>query len=213
MTGMLCRRVPDLHPFLEPDAAAWGALQPFAVEMVPAPLGLQPTAYIIVSWTDRPYGELPGLDLAAVHDGTRIAVRLVWRDATRDDGKGEAFPDGAAITFPVSGDPILVQMGSPDAPIHALQWKARGDVVRPVLMTGIGSSRPGPAVAETAKGLYADGAWRLVLTRTLAAPEGGAVLSAGAATRIGIAVWNGSNQERAGIKAASVDWIDLQLEA
>ncbi|MFO1091437.1 MAG: ethylbenzene dehydrogenase-related protein [Hyphomicrobiales bacterium] len=213
MADLICRKVADLRPFLEPDSSEWTTVPPFPVEMVPAPLGLQPTAYVIVSWTDRPYGELEGLTLAAVHDGARIAVRLSWPDATEDLGKGEAFPDGAAITFPVSGDPILVQMGSPDAPIHALQWKARADEVRPVLMTGIGSSRPGPAVEQAAKGRYADGRWQLVLSRTLAAPEGGAVLKAGSPARIGIAVWNGSNQERAGIKAASVDWIDFQLEA
>jgi DMSO reductase family type II enzyme heme b subunit len=209
---MICRRVADIGGFREPGSTLWASVPLAAVEMAPAPLGLQPTAYVIVSWTDRSYGELPGLSMAAVHDGSRIAVWLAWPDATQDDGKGEAFPDGAAITFPVSGDPILVQMGSPDAPIHAVQWQARGNATRSVLMTGIGSSRPGPAVAEAATGSYADGTWRLVLSRSLEAPEGGAVLKPGAPSRIGIAVWNGSNQERAGIKAASVDWVDFQLE-
>lgn len=209
---MICRRVADIALYLEPESTLWSSLEATAVEMAPAPLGLQPTAYVIVSWTDRPYGELPGLSMAAAHDGTRIAVRLEWPDATRDDGKGEAFPDGAAITFPVAGDPILVQMGSPDAPIHAVQWQARGNATRSVLMTGIGSSRPGPPVAEAGKGAYGDGSWRLVLSRSLATPEGGAALAPGQPSRIGVAVWNGSNQERAGIKAASVDWVDFQLE-
>jgi DMSO reductase family type II enzyme heme b subunit len=209
---MICRRVADVGGYLEPDSTLWTSVEAQAVEMAPAPLGLQPTAYVIVSWTARPYGELARLSFASVHDGSRIAVRLAWADATQDDGKGEAFPDGAAITFPVSGDPILVQMGSPDAPIHAVQWQARANATRSVLMTGIGSSRPGPPVAEAATGTYADGAWRLVLSRTLASPEGGAVLRPGQPSRIGMAVWNGSNQERAGIKAASVDWVNFQLE-
>ena len=40
-----------------------------------------------------------------------------------------------------------------------------------------------------------------------------APLAAGKSTGIGFAVWRGSNDERAGIKAFSIDWAELALEA
>jgi hypothetical protein len=40
-----------------------------------------------------------------------------------------------------------------------------------------------------------------------------APLVAGEKTGIGFALWEGANEERAGIKAFSVDWLDLTLDA
>ncbi len=206
-------KVTDISGFLDPVARPWNGIAAERVDMMPSPLGLQPNDYIIASWEERPYGELEVLSAASVHDGQRIAVRLVWEKDKPSAGAGEGFPDAAAIAFPVRGDPLLMQMGSADAPIHALQWRARGNETRSVNAEGIGSSKPGPDVAAAGKGGWSGGNWHVVMTRNLAVPQGGAVLVSGHATRIGFAVWNGHNEERAGIKAVSLDWIDLELEA
>jgi DMSO reductase family type II enzyme heme b subunit len=50
------------------------------------------------------------------------------------------------------------------------------------------------------------------MLRTLAGGAEAATLTPGQATQIGFAVWNGSNDERAGLKAVSEDWIPLTLD-
>ena len=209
---MQSKHVADITGYANSAASLWAAVDEVLVEMVPAPLGLQPNEYIVVSWTDRPYGELETLKVASVHDGSQIAVRLAWANARPESGAGEAFPDSAALAFPVRGDPELTQMGSPEAPIHALHWQARKNVIRSVLASGIGTSRSGPEVNQSISAGWSQGVWSVVFVRTLKSPEDGATLVPGSPLRIGFAVWNGSNQERAGIKAVSEDWIEFTLE-
>jgi len=180
--------------------------------MLPAPLELQNNEYVRASWEGRPYGELGEIETASVHDGTQIAVLVNWASAQANTGAGEGFPDAAAIAFPVRGEPILHQMGSKETPIHFLQWLARGNIVRSVLAEGMGSSRTGGAANEAVAAGWSAGRWSVVFTRTLKGSPDVSGLVAGAATTIGFAVWDGGNEERAGIKAVSVEWTDLEIE-
>ena len=210
---MRARRVTSLSDYADPAATGWQDVAPEEVEMVPAPLGLQPTEHIRVMWEDRAYGELDAVNVRAVHDGTSIAVHLNWAAQKPGTGAGEGFPDGAAIAFPVRGEPILMQMGSADAPMQFVQWQASKKQARSVLAKGIGSTVPGAPVDEAANASWSAGRWSLVLSRTLAGDGDSARIEAGKDTQIGFAVWNGSNEERAGIKAVSPDWTALSIEA
>ena len=78
---MLSERVSKLDGFLDPGAVDWAGVSATSVDMVPAPLGLQPNEYIQVSWEDRDYGALESLDAKSVHDGERIALWLSWEKA------------------------------------------------------------------------------------------------------------------------------------
>ncbi len=209
---MRVQNVRSIADFTEPQSPGWGAVDATEVEMVPAPLGLQPNEYVQVSWEDRPYGLLELARLRAVHDGAKIAVQLSWADAQPSTGAGEGFPDGAALAFPVRGEPELMLMGSPEAPMQFVQWQASKKEARSVLAKGIGSSLPGEPVGETAKASWSGGLWTVVFTRSLAASGESAILVPGSTSQIGIAVWNGSNEERAGIKAVSPDWTALSLD-
>ena len=209
---MRVQNVKSIANYAEPQSPGWQGVDATDVEMVPAPLGLQPTEYVQVSWEDRPYGLLELASLKAVHDGAKIAVQLSWADAQPSTGAGEGFPDGAALGFPVRGEPELMQMGSADAPMQFVQWQASKSQARSVLAKGIGSTLPGASVAETANGSWSGGRWTVVFTRSLAGSGESASLVPGSTTQIGIAVWNGSNEERAGIKAVSPDWTELTLD-
>ena len=209
---MRVQNVRSIADYAEPQSPGWGSVDATEVEMVPAPLGLQPNEYVQVSWEGRPYGLLERASLKAVHDGAKIAVHLSWADVQPSTGAGEGFPDGAALAFPVRGEPELMLMGSPDAPMQFVQWQASKKEARSVLAKGIGSSLPGEPVDETAKASWSGGLWTVVFTRSLAGSGESANLVPGSASQIGIAVWNGSNEERAGIKAVSPDWTALTLD-
>ena len=210
---MQCQRVAKVAAYLAADAKEWSSAKGASVKLAPTPLGLQPTGLIRASWKERTWGQVSELKVAVVHDGNDIVFQLQWPDAEQVSGEGETFPDGAAIALPVKGRPPLVTMGEAGSPIHLLHWSASSERVRSVVAAGIGTSEEGPALDASAQASWGNGGWHLAVRRPLASPSGGAVLSAGSRTLVGFAVWNGANQERAGIKAFSIDWHELALEA
>jgi len=203
-------RVPSLAGYLTPTESAWSGVKEEQVELIGTPLVMQPTEYIRKKWEGKAYGETKGLKVASVHDGHTLAVRMRWPGVS---GAGFDFPDAIALALPVRGKPALALMGAPDAPIHILRWQANKDGVRSILATGIGQSTAGPELKATAQAQADGDTWSVVITRPLGQGKDVAPLAAGKSTGIGFAVWRGSNDERAGIKAFSIDWAELALEA
>jgi len=85
-----------------------------------------------------------------------------------------------------------------------------------VAAEGMGSTqrRDDPALAANAR--HQRGRWDVIIARALNgknSPAGTVALRPGALTKIAFAVWQGANQERAGMKAFSPDWQELQIEA
>jgi len=208
---MKCKRIHRME--LAPDAAIWSGAEKKSVEMMATPLAMQPTAYIQKSWADKPYGRIAPIEVAALHDGALFAVRVSWEPL---GGGNKDFPDAVAIAMPVLGNPPLALMGTPEEPIHILHWQASKDgkeTLRSVVATGIGGSRPGPDIKRQVAVKREGGRIHVVAARALGTGGGAAPVTAGGKARIGFAVWNGGNEERAGIKAFSIDWIDLALDA
>jgi DMSO reductase family type II enzyme heme b subunit len=94
-----------------PDAAVWNG--------VPATT----LALTQLWWRTERIAEVA---VQALHDGERIAVRLRWADATRDDlvNSQHAFTDGAALQLSADPDPPLFAMGASGAPCTIWHWKA-----------------------------------------------------------------------------------------
>lgn len=87
-----------------------------------------PATSIVVSplwWSDR---DEPDLRVQAVHDGQTLAVRLTWRDATRDEQavRPQDFADMAAVQLfqgERSGEPFL-GMGTKEGAVDLWLWSA-----------------------------------------------------------------------------------------
>jgi mono/diheme cytochrome c family protein len=89
----------------------WDALPPAYVALMP------------LWWRDkRPEGVL----VTAAHDGTTLALRLVWEDETENVSnlRQEDFHDGAAVQLSWDEDPPFFGMGDPAAPVTIWSWKA-----------------------------------------------------------------------------------------
>jgi hypothetical protein len=78
-----------------------------------------------------------------VTDGTRIALRLDWADATKDDLPGAArFSDACAVQFPAraAAEMPAPQMGEKGKPVEITFWRAswqatvdgRGDTIKDI---------------------------------------------------------------------------------
>lgn len=64
--------------------------------------------------------------IAVLHDGSDVAVRLSWSDATKDDRAVGAsrLPDGAALQWSTEAEPAFFGMGSSHQPVNLWHWKA-----------------------------------------------------------------------------------------
>lgn len=207
---MRSHRVAHIREHLNPAHPGWAKHAVTDIALIPTPLAMQPTAYIQKSWEGRAYGQTQRLQAASVHDGKSWALRLRWEGVSP---AGLDFPDSLAIALPMKAESVLVLMGSPEAPIHYLRWRANKEGLQSQVATGIGKSAPGPQIKAAVQAV-ADGThWSLVISRPLATGPELPSLKPGATERIGFALWRGSNDERGGIKAFSIDWTAMVLDA
>ncbi|HVN87449.1 MAG TPA: ethylbenzene dehydrogenase-related protein, partial [Candidatus Binatia bacterium] len=205
---------------LDPLSAEWQSIPGEALKMDATPLANQPSEYIKASRNEKQIGKVKNLLVQSVHNGSDIFFRLTWEDANKsvDITDNNMFPDGCGILMPLNGgDPPIDEMGSKDAPVNAWFWRADfADTPRNTVARGLGSTQFSKKCPIQAKSMWGQGAWAIVFTRALAVPDQKdepAQLAAGGKVKIGFAVWEGSNGERAGVKSFSKEWRELELEA
>jgi len=200
---------------LDPGAPDWVPLTPETIPLSPTPILSQPSAYVQAVWTEDQYGATKELNVQAAHNGESIFFRLSWDDPAKDDAISDtdAFADAAAVLFPEKGDAPLTSMGSPDQPVFAWLW--RPDMEEPfhVRAQGIGSSERLPPKGILTMSKHTGSGWQLVISRRLSGTGAGLLLAPGAKGKVAFAVWEGSNHERGGLKAATLEWQQLEIEA
>jgi DMSO reductase family type II enzyme heme b subunit len=209
------RMTGDASRLLDPGATEWEAVPEERLTLEPTPLTSQPSLYVQNKWAERPYGAVSSLRVRAGHAGGRVLFRLSWQDASKDDSIGDTdrFTDAAAVLLPVKDDAPLLSMGSPDQPVNAWYWRA--DLERPWSVTaqGIGTAVRNDDAALASAAAHEGGAWNVVISRGMAAESAGAAsVAAGQRSKVAFAVWQGSDAERAGLKAVTLEWQDLEIE-
>lgn len=216
---MRARAIPgvDEAELLDPLHALWRRADVSRIALSGTPLGLQPSPYVQAAWRDRPVGATRHVSVAALHDGTRLAFRLEWEDASRDDTltDDDRFADAAAIMLPSAPEAPIYSMGAPGTPVTAWYWRADEKQAREIVAEGIGSSRTVSLDTVRATGVWKAGRWSVVVARALAGGVSGAVrnIEPGAAIGFGVAIWEGGSGERAGLKSWSGPaWQGLTLE-
>lgn len=181
----------------------------------PTPVDSQPSEYVINAWKERPYGLTGELRVAAAHNGEALFFRLSWQDDTKDVDipDTDRFTDGAGVLFPVRSDATLLTMGTPDRPVNAWYWRPDLDQPLSVTATGLGTTVRYTNASLAAVASYSAGGWQVVISRPFSARgDEGVALMPGQTTMVGFAVWQGSNQERAGIKGVTLEWQPLEIE-
>jgi DMSO reductase family type II enzyme heme b subunit len=208
---------------LDPASREWSGVRAVELSLQPTPIASQPSVYVLAKWKDKPYGVTQRVSVRAAHNGERLYFRLSWADDTNNDGirDTDQFTDAAAVLFPVNGNAVLQNMGSPREPVNAWYW--RSDLEEPFNVTaqGVGTTLRTQDPELGARAAYGDGAWNIVIRRRLvhaadaglSHSQGYVNLVAGASEMVGFAVWQGANQERGGLKAITPDWEPLEIEA
>ena len=207
----------DVEVLLDAGAAPWASASSETLSLMGTPVGLQPTAAIRASWTGKKIGAVERVEVAALHTGRNLAFRLEWADPTenRDLTETTAFPDAAAVLLPSSPQSTVMTMGAPGAAVNAWYWRADTDACRHIVAEGLGTTRTVDVELVRGRGVWKEGRWRVVIVRALRidTKEPVAQLEVGAKTGFAVAVWDGANSERGGIKAFSGDWRELVLDA
>jgi len=200
------------------------------------PVSLYLTGQVIAG----PRWQTPGVDavtVRALHDDQSLALLIEWDDPFHDtegDGSEAApgegtyvdleqiasstvpFPDALAIQFPQGlGDgpqkPYFF-WGQPGKPVNLWKWQA-DDTVAEFNATGFKEGlNPQTSSEVTASGTWAEGHYRLVLTRPFATADPNDVqMAPGDFIPIAFQAWEGSNGE-AGTRLALSSWYSLVLE-
>ena len=189
--------IPDARSELaNPASATWKGVDHTDVALGPLPLASQPTPYIREAWANRAYGTTASAKVAAATDGNELFVHLQWADAAEPNGE---FQDAGAAIFPASGD--APAMGSTTAPVGLWYWEDGRNGALNLTSRGPGVVQKDGEGAVHASAVLAEGQWAVVLRGPLAAADSG---------QFGVAVWNGSNEERAGLAAVTSAWLPLE---
>lgn len=101
----------------DPQAEFWAAVPRGTVTLLAQPM-----------LTPRPEKLLTEhVIVQAVHDGTRLAIRVVWEDTeVSQGGRLSEYSDAVALQFPSDGSPNTpVMMGARGLPVHILHWRAQ----------------------------------------------------------------------------------------
>jgi len=204
----------DSRQLLDPLGAVWKSVPGLDRPLIGTPTGTQPTPYTRVAFKGHKVGAIDRVKIRALHDASSVFFHLEWADSSESTGSGEDdFPDAAAVVFPVKPLAPIDTMGSKSQPVNAWQWRADREEGRSVVAHGIGTTEPTDDQIQV-KGVYDGGGWHVVLSRTFASIDPGktsASFKIGMASRFGVAVWEGHNRERGGLKAYTKDWIDFEI--
>jgi len=200
---------------LDPAAPQWAKVPAEEISLGGTPLHHQPSRYVRTAWAGKEVGAVRFLKVQAAHNGQQIAFRLEWGDETEnaDHGDGSVFPDAAGILFPVNGDAPLETMGSPEAPVSAWYWRAdlSDGKAQDLVARGPGTAEERADSAVQARARWTDGRWQVVFQGPLKTADG-VQLSPKQATKVAFAVWEGSSQERGGLKSFSKTWRELEIQ-
>jgi len=163
---MQVRHVPrfEVDAVLQPDAALWRAEKAEAVKLKGTPLDMQPSGAIKTSWADKKIGAVEVVNVAAIHDGERIAFRLEWSDPieNREIRDITDFPDGCGILFPTVEFAPMAVMGAVGMAVNAWYWRAdENGSGRQLLAEGLGTTRVTDYELVKGNGVYENGRWHV----------------------------------------------------
>ncbi len=212
------KRIAATSPaLLDVDHTAWSGLGAIGIDLTPAPVALAASVSGQMALSQN-HGKVRRVEARLAHNGETLSVRLSWQDPERDDRIEDLdrFADGAAVMFPLLEDANPLTMGDDRQPVNAWLWKADQEQPFDVIARGYSTSQRRPASSSqlAARALYRDREWHLVFQRPLEPAAGEfARFAPGQTTKIAFAIWEGSNAERAGQKAISGAFAEVELEA
>lgn len=210
--------IPDgiyLRSTNDPDDIIWERLPEYRVAMNPAP-AVHDSVDLRVNYD----ADTTQLYMTLAKTSERFYVRLRWVDETRDTATSfDRFRDGAAVQFSLGDDNTSYLMGDgPDSAVNIWYWRSDDGSVQNLAAGGPGSTTMLDDQPVSGDAIYManDGdpnEWVVVMSRPIAA-EGEYTASFDRdSVPMAFAVWQGSEDQRDGLKTVSDGWILLDMSA
>jgi DMSO reductase family type II enzyme heme b subunit len=141
-----------------------------------------------------------------VKAGRLWRIRVVWdcSEPVRELGEDvDRFVDAAAVLAPSVPDAPWMTMGAPGKAVEGALWRADREELLGVRAEGLGTvERSAAPQAWKVRAEWKAGRWSLQLEL-----EDWAALDA--RRRVAIAVWQGAQGDRGGLKSVSSGWIEV----
>ena len=178
-------------PGEDPNAAAWNA-----VPVSEFPLSPQ------VHWPTR-IGEVTAksVKVRGVHDGQQLVIMLEYADPSEDPD------DAAALEFMVGDKKAHFAHGQPMAqveggPVNIWYWKNKDAKVLDMNARGFGTLKVQDQQDVKGKGVYQNGTWKVVFTRSLTTNDvdHDTQFKPGEFINIAFAIWDGKKLESGDLK-------------
>lgn len=176
------------------------------LSLMAAPTVMQPGNYVKHAYANEVAPATPQLEVVVQSSGDTWEIHTAWACARPSDsvaGHTDRFADAIAILVPSHEHANWITMGSVDAPVEGVLWRAdRSHLIR-IDAQGMGSvQRSTVAAGWRVKSSYQQGIysvmWLFPKWENLSRFK-----------RCGFAVWQGDQQQRAGLKSVSAGWVAL----
>lgn len=171
-----------------------------------APAGMQPGDYVPSAYGRRFLPATPIIKCETSKKGEDRLIVLSWlamEPVALSLTEPDRFADSAALLVPETAASPLITMGVPGAGVSGVLWRNGWD--RPICIkaAGLGTVVREPAPVDwRAQGSYAQGRWRLEFHLHWPLLE--------TMQQFGVAVWQGAQHERAGLKSITPGWVELR---
>lgn len=175
------------------------------IRLIAAPTTMQPGGYIPKAYADRDTAATRSAEVG-VDSSNGYVFTLRWPCAQPmidASDNPRQFIDSCALLVPETPDSPWITMGAPGMAVQGVLWRADRPQPYAIRAEGLGSvQRSEPPAGWKAEASYANGYWRLTFTIPQWAPLA-------AHRQFAVAVWQGAQGERAGLKAVSEGWLPL----
>lgn len=199
-------------------ADIWSRINGQKIETAATPLANQPSPYIKATFDEKKIGAVKEIWIKALHNQKSIFFCLNWQSKTPNYEIGDVgiFPDAVAVLLPFK-DPEKTQikeMGSKEYPTNSWYWRPDFDEKpKNQVAHGLSTSLYTETTSIVSVSEWKDGSWVVVMGRPMKVKEEAVNVTPGTKTAIGIAVWEGANGERGGVKAFSKEWREMIIDA
>ncbi len=194
----------------EADGVGWKEVTEYVVDTMWAP-----PVHPSVNLRHDATAPTESVKFRIARDDSRLYVLMRWSDASHDHSNSfDKFADAAAVQFALGGGGNTpYTMGAPNMPVNIWYWRAGESTAQDLAAGGFGSTSRVDSTDLDATGRYVgtdSGEWTVVFSRALnAGGEYQASFDAGADINVALAVWQGSDSQRDGLKRTTVGWVTV----
>jgi dimethylsulfide dehydrogenase subunit gamma len=192
-----------------PSAVAWAGIAESRVE-----LSLAPPVHQSINLRHDPGAPSVPVFVQAAKDMEKIHLRLRWPDSSENGVTSRTeFADGVAVQFALQGGTqTSFMMGAPGGPVNIWYWKAGTDQAQNLAAGGFGSTTPLEQNGLSAQVARGADEWQVVFSRPLKVQGENQVDLASDGVQLALAVWQGNESQRDGLKHVTMGWIELGSE-